>query len=150
MSIVPIVIRQHLVPFFFKESEGREASYGNKKVKSVLYSSTVSSMGRMIRLLMIKAGKPLNVKKAAAMFEARKLMITTYDNRTAEGIYLVDTGSSLDPIYGYAKQYVPEKPFSEFNETTETVAYDINDPPPSEGGYKQIGTRYAGFIQAVR
>jgi hypothetical protein len=61
MSIVPILIRPHLVPFFFKESEGREASYGNKKVKSVLYSSTVSSMGRMIRLLMIKAGKPLNV-----------------------------------------------------------------------------------------
>ena len=62
MSIVPILIRPHLVPFFFKESEGREETYGNKKVKSVLYSSTVSSMGRMIRLLMVKAGKPLNVK----------------------------------------------------------------------------------------
>ena len=62
MSIVPILIRPHLVPFFFKESEGDEVTYGNKKVKSVLYSSTVSSMGRMIRLLMVKAGKPLNVK----------------------------------------------------------------------------------------
>jgi hypothetical protein len=61
MSIVPIVIRQHLVPFFFKESEGREAAYGNKKVKSVLFSSTVSTVGRIIRLLMVKAGNPLKV-----------------------------------------------------------------------------------------
>ena len=62
MSIVPIVIREHLVPFFFKESEGKEASYGNKKVKAVLFSSTVSSVGRVIRLLMVKSGKPLVVK----------------------------------------------------------------------------------------
>jgi hypothetical protein len=49
------------VPFFFKESEGKEASYGNKKVKAVLFSSTVSSVGRVIRLLMVKSGKPLVV-----------------------------------------------------------------------------------------
>ena len=61
MSIVPIIIRPHLIPFFFKESEGREAAYGNKRVKSVLFSPTVSSLGRMIRLLMQKAGKPLDV-----------------------------------------------------------------------------------------
>ena len=61
MSIVPILIRPHLVPFFFKESEGREYLYGNKKVKPVIFTSTASSMGRMIRLLMVKAGKPLNV-----------------------------------------------------------------------------------------
>jgi hypothetical protein len=61
MSIVPILIRPHLVPFFFKESEGREASYGNKKVKAVLFSSTVSTVGRIIRLLMVKSGNPLNV-----------------------------------------------------------------------------------------
>jgi hypothetical protein len=61
MSIVPVLIRPHLVPFFFKESEGREEAYGNKQVKSVLFSSTVSSMGRMIRLLMVKSGNMLNV-----------------------------------------------------------------------------------------
>jgi len=60
-SIVPIIIRPHLVPFFFKESEGKEFLYGNKKVKTALFSATVSSLGRMIRLLMVKAGKPLNV-----------------------------------------------------------------------------------------
>jgi hypothetical protein len=61
MSIVPIIIREHLVPYFFKESEGREASYGNKKVKSVLFSPNVSSVGKIIRMLMTKAGKPLDI-----------------------------------------------------------------------------------------
>lgn len=61
MSIVPIIIREHLVPFFFKESEGKEASYGNKKVKSVLFSPMVSTVGRIIRLLMVKSGRPLNI-----------------------------------------------------------------------------------------
>lgn len=61
MSIVPIIIRNHLVPFFFKESDGKEASYGNRKVKAVLFSPTVSSVGRVIRLLMVKSGKPLNI-----------------------------------------------------------------------------------------
>ena len=60
MSVVPVVIRSHLVAFFFKESEGKEASYGNKKVKSVLFPSSVSTVGKIIRLLMIKANKPLN------------------------------------------------------------------------------------------
>lgn len=61
MSVVPIVIRPHLVPFFFKESEGKEAAYGNKKVKSVLFSPNVSTVGRIMRLLMIKTGRPLNI-----------------------------------------------------------------------------------------
>jgi hypothetical protein len=61
MAIVPLVIRPHLVPFFFKESDGKEAAYGNKKVKSVLFSGTASSVGRIIRLLMVKTGMPLNV-----------------------------------------------------------------------------------------
>lgn len=60
MSIVPLVIRPHLVPFFFKESDGKEASYGNKKVKSVLMEKN-STIGRIIRLLMVKSGVPLNV-----------------------------------------------------------------------------------------
>jgi hypothetical protein len=61
MSVVPILIRQHLIPFFFKESEGEEFLYGNKRGKSVLFSPMVSTVGRIIRLLMIKSGKPLNV-----------------------------------------------------------------------------------------
>lgn len=61
MSVVPIHIRPHLVPFFFKESEGKEEGYANKRVKAVLFSPMVSTVGRIIRLLMTKAGRPLNV-----------------------------------------------------------------------------------------
>lgn len=61
MSIVPVTIRPHLIPFFFKQSEGKEFLYGNKKVKTALFSSTVSSLGRMIRLLMEKSAMPLKV-----------------------------------------------------------------------------------------
>lgn len=61
MSIVPIVIKEHLIPFFFKESEGKEVCYGNRRVKAVLFSPMVSTVGRIIRLLMIKSGRPLNV-----------------------------------------------------------------------------------------
>lgn len=61
MSIVPILIRPHLVPFFFKESDGKEVAYGNKRVKAVLYSPSVSTVGRIIRLLMVKAERHLNV-----------------------------------------------------------------------------------------
>ena len=61
-SIVPILIRQHLIPFFFQESEGEEFNYGGKRGKSVLFSPTVSTIGRIIRLLMIKSGKPLKIE----------------------------------------------------------------------------------------
>lgn len=56
MSVVPMVVRPHLVPFFFKESDGEEAAYGNKRVKASLFSPHISSFGRVIRLLMVKAG----------------------------------------------------------------------------------------------
>lgn len=61
-QIVPIAIRQHLVPFFFKESEGDEFNYGGKRGKSVLFSPMVSTVGRIIRLLMVKSGKPLKIE----------------------------------------------------------------------------------------
>ena len=57
MAVVPVIIRPHLVPFFFNESEGEEAAYGNKKVKAVLFSPMVSTIGRIIRLLMVKSGR---------------------------------------------------------------------------------------------
>lgn len=62
MSVVPILIRPHLIPFFFQESEGQEFNYGGKRGKSVLFSPMVSTVGRIIRLLMIKSGKPLKIE----------------------------------------------------------------------------------------
>ena len=61
-SIVPIIIRSHLVPFFFKECEGKEQAYSNKRVKAVLFSPMVSTVGRIIRLLMVKSGRPLQIE----------------------------------------------------------------------------------------
>lgn len=60
-SIVPITIRKHLVPYFFKESEGEVFSYGKHKVKTALFSSDISSVGTIIRRLMTKSGNPLKV-----------------------------------------------------------------------------------------
>jgi len=87
-------------------------------------------------------------KMAAAMWNARKLMIDNFDNREAEKIYLVDTGSAIDPVYGMFLG-ASEKPFSDFA-GTETVKLQGNNPHPSTEGYFQIGVRLAGFIQAVR
>lgn len=61
MSVVPITIREHLVPFFFKETKGNEAMYLNKKVKAALFSPEASSVGKIIRMLMVKSGQPLKV-----------------------------------------------------------------------------------------
>ncbi|WP_278035883.1 hypothetical protein [Flavobacterium nitratireducens] len=73
MQHVPIQISPHLVPFFFKESEGKEYSYSNRKVRTVLFSTTISTIGRIIRLLMVKAGRPVNV-------ENFNLCLTVSDN----------------------------------------------------------------------
>lgn len=80
MSIVPIQINPHLVPFFFKESEGKEYSYLNKKVKTVLFSSTISTVGRIIRLLMVKAGQPIKV-------DGFNLCLTVSDNANSKKYY---------------------------------------------------------------
>ncbi|OIQ22030.1 MAG: hypothetical protein BM557_01230 [Flavobacterium sp. MedPE-SWcel] len=58
MSIVPVHIRPHLIPFFFKEFEGEQATYLNKEVTAIKIS-TRSSLGKMIRMFMIKAETPV-------------------------------------------------------------------------------------------
>ena len=84
----------------------------------------------------------------AALWEARNLMINTYDNRTGEGIYIIDAGSALDPEYGFAFG-TAEKPFAEYS-GTETIKPGFNLPHPSPDGYGQIGIRVAAWIQSVR
>lgn len=61
MTIVPVNIRPHLVPFFFKESDGKEYRYANRVVKTVFYSSSTTTIGKIIRLLMVKSNMPLKV-----------------------------------------------------------------------------------------
>jgi len=89
-----------------------------------------------------------NQKLNASQFYARQLMISNFDSREAEYIYVVDTGSSIDPIYGFTLA-AAEKPFSDFV-GTETIKLQSNSPHPSTEGYYQMGIRLAGFIQAIR
>ena len=81
------------------------------------------------------------------MWNARKNMISDYDGRESEAIYLVDTGVVLDPDYGFVMQ--EQKPFT-FYEGDERILFATNGVHPSGAGYKQIGTSIAGFIQAKR
>ena len=86
--------------------------------------------------------------KDAAMFEARKLIISEYDNRTGEGIYVVNACDSLDPVYGHG-ELSEELPFEESTVTqTRLVTSDIVHP--NTGGYHSIGVPVAGWVQSLR
>jgi lysophospholipase L1-like esterase len=94
------------------------------------------------------AGTNFTRLQDASMWEARRLMIETYDNRTGEGIYVIDVGSALDPDFGF-EFTTAEKPFAEYT-GTETIKPMFNLPHPSVAGYAQIGVRVAAWLQAVR
>ena len=88
-----------------------------------------------------------NFKFNRMMWEARKLIINKYDERELESIYLVDTGSAIDPNFGFDIQN--KLPFSDYTGSlTRTVVN--NTPHPSADGYKQIGVKFSAFIQKIR
>lgn len=83
------------------------------------------------------------------LFKGRKNTIVTFDTdvyRTA-GVYVVDTGACLDPIYGLQLSKI--KPFIYYEEDDREL-YSANGVHPSTAGYKQLGTCAAGFIQYIR
>ena len=57
-NVVPIKIRPHLIPFFYKEFEGIEVDYLNKKVKACKINSE-SALGFMIMLSLKKCEFPV-------------------------------------------------------------------------------------------
>jgi hypothetical protein len=61
-STVPVHIRPHLVPFFFKEFEGIEALHLNRKVKAAKIS-TKKPLGKFIRLLLERSPRPEQADK---------------------------------------------------------------------------------------
>ena len=81
------------------------------------------------------------------MWNARKLLIENYDSLTEKNIYIVDTGTTLDPDYGFV--FEKQLPFA-FYEGDERILVATNSVHPSGAGYKQIGTCMAGFIQVKR
>jgi hypothetical protein len=62
MQVVPINIREHLIPFLFKEFEGIEARYLNRHVKSVKIT-TNSSLGFMFSMILTKADYPVKPER---------------------------------------------------------------------------------------
>lgn len=111
MSIVPITIRPHLVPFFFKETEGELFSYGNKKVKTAIFSSSVSSLGRMIRLLMEKSGMPLKL-------ENFNLCMTISDTNNVK-VYKGEFYKCVDGSKSFLK--LPEDANNDINDLMEDI-----------------------------
>ncbi|MFP9114312.1 hypothetical protein ACLI1A_10230 [Flavobacterium sp. RHBU_3] len=57
MSVVPINIRPHLVPYFFKEFDGQQGVYNGKNIKSVKVA-TGSSIGKWFQLFMLQVSVP--------------------------------------------------------------------------------------------
>lgn len=89
MSIVPINIRPHLIPFFFKEFEVKEAVYLNLKVNAVKIS-TKSSLGKMIRMFMVKVDKPIR----AEHYQLHLSVIDTPKGKVYEGsAYAYESGA---------------------------------------------------------
>ena len=88
-----------------------------------------------------------NLKYNRMMWEARKLIIAQYDERDGESIYVIDTGSSIDPDYGFLTQ--DKLPFADYTGTL-TRTIDSNTPHPNTDGYKQIGVKLSAFIQKIR
>lgn len=58
MNVVPVQIRPHLIPFFYKEFEGTEVNYLNQKVKACKINSK-STLGFMIMLSLQKTKLPI-------------------------------------------------------------------------------------------
>lgn len=78
--------------------------------------------------------------------ELRRLLIKHYDNRTAENIYLIDTGASFDPIYGYPS--TTEIPFSGY--TGNLTMFKATDDVHPKDGYIQMGIKLLALIQYLR
>ena len=90
------------------------------------------------------------IKEAAAMWMARKNIISVFDNRESENIYVVETGSLVDNIYGLTvtqnEQYT--LPFSGYT-GTDRIYVQTNNPHPTPN-YPSLGYMLAAFIQSNR
>lgn len=61
-SIVPIHVRAHLIPFFYKEFQGKEVVYRNKKVKACQINMN-SSIGFLLQVTLEKSAGPISNQK---------------------------------------------------------------------------------------
>jgi hypothetical protein len=132
------------------------------RVDTMIASAQAAGVGKVAILIPLSVTGSLNTdtgarftrRMDATLWEVRSLIIQNYDNRTGEGIYLVDAGSSVDPDYGFTV-ITPdwpgdaEKPFAEYTGSAVILTHN-NDPHPNAEGYYQLAARVAGWIQSVR
>lgn len=84
MNIVPVKIRQHLIPFFLKEFEGIDGEYLNMKVKACKIT-TESSLGFMLLTSLQKSELPVKPDKYY-------VYITFSDSQPEAKLYKVEKG----------------------------------------------------------
>lgn len=86
MSVVPVEIRKHLIPFFYKEFDGKEAFFLNKKVKACKINDK-SSLGFMLLTALQKTDAPVKPTKY--------YVFITIEDCTAEAkLYGVEKGKN--------------------------------------------------------
>lgn len=86
-QVIPVKIKPYLVPFFYKEFQGEEALFFGIRVKAVKVK-TDNSLGKIIRLMCVKADKPLRDKENFNIF----LKINDQENNRFGQIYRCHSG----------------------------------------------------------
>jgi|SRR5690606_17890796 hypothetical protein len=87
--LIPVHIKPYLVPFFFKEMEGKEARYLNKKVKSVNIAN-VSSFGSIVRMLLVRTELPSKFDKLSFFLQISESVKKEYKG----SVYKVCSGKT--------------------------------------------------------
>jgi hypothetical protein len=85
--LIPLNIKPYLVPFFFKELEGAEARYLNKKVKAINITN-VSSLGNIIRMFLVKSELPARFDKICFFLQIQESVKKEYKG----SVFKVDSG----------------------------------------------------------
>lgn len=86
----------------------------------------------------------------ACMWELRRNIIENFDRKESDNIYVVDTGVSIDNLFGFKRTTEPAytKPYSEYS-GTETIAVQTGNGHPYPN-YPNMGVSLAAFIQKYR
>ena len=98
MNIVPLKLRSHLIPFFYKEFEGVNVNYAGKIVKACKINSS-SSLGFMIKTSLQKCDLPLKCNKYY-------VYITFSDDKKDCELYNVEKGRNS---FLFVPDYLNEK-----------------------------------------
>jgi len=136
-----------------------ESTYAAWNAQAALVLASLKAINANAKLAIIIPPSTAGLEKQASvstfvllanfnMWNFRKNLIDTFDNREAEGYYLIDSGISLDDEYGFldASTTLP----NQFYTGTERLRVQWGSPHPKIDGYNMMGNIIAGFIQFAR